>query len=107
MEYQWNEAKRLTNLRKHGIDFTDIPSVFDGDIETVFCTSCPPINSRPCYGRYLRLIVVIEFCQCVTPKFIELPYATDACKHLRIDAFSNSPNTSPDGLTTSNSDSFC
>lgn len=35
MEYQWDEAKRLTNLRKHSIDFADVPAVFDGDILTV------------------------------------------------------------------------
>ncbi len=35
MEYEWDEAKRLTNLCKHGIDFTDVPAVFDGDILTV------------------------------------------------------------------------
>ncbi|WP_043996804.1 BrnT family toxin [Microcystis aeruginosa] len=35
MEYQWDEAKRLTNLRKHGIDFADVPTVFDGNILTV------------------------------------------------------------------------
>jgi len=35
MEYEWDEAKRLANLRKHGIDFTDVPAVFDGDIVTV------------------------------------------------------------------------
>ncbi|TRU99145.1 MAG: BrnT family toxin [Microcystis wesenbergii Mw_QC_S_20081001_S30D] len=35
MEYRWDEAKRLTNLRKHGIDFADVPAVFDGDILTV------------------------------------------------------------------------
>lgn len=35
MEYEWDEAKRLANLRQHGIDFIDIPTVFDGDIVTV------------------------------------------------------------------------
>ncbi len=35
MEFEWDEAKRLTNLRKHGIDFIDIPAVFDGDTVTV------------------------------------------------------------------------
>jgi uncharacterized protein len=35
MEYEWDEAKRVANLRKHGIDFTDVPTVFDGDIVTV------------------------------------------------------------------------
>jgi len=31
MEFEWDEAKRLANLRKHGIDFIDVPAVFDGD----------------------------------------------------------------------------
>jgi uncharacterized DUF497 family protein len=35
MEYEWDEEKRLANVRKHGIDFIDIPNVFDGDTLTV------------------------------------------------------------------------
>lgn len=35
MEFEWDETKRLANLRKHGIDFIDIPVVFEGDIVTV------------------------------------------------------------------------
>ncbi len=35
MEYEWDELKRLSNLRKHGVDFHDVPAVFDGDIVTV------------------------------------------------------------------------
>lgn len=35
MEFEWDEAKRLTNLRKHGIDFVDVPAVFEGVIVTV------------------------------------------------------------------------
>jgi hypothetical protein len=31
MEFEWDEAKRLANLRKHGIDFIDVLAVFDGD----------------------------------------------------------------------------
>lgn len=31
IDFEWDEDKRLTNLRKHGIDFVDVPSVFDGD----------------------------------------------------------------------------
>jgi uncharacterized protein len=34
MEFEWDEAKRLANLDKHGIDFIDIPEIFDGDIVT-------------------------------------------------------------------------
>ncbi len=35
MEYEWDEAQHLANLRKHGIDFIDVPGIFDGDIVTV------------------------------------------------------------------------
>ncbi len=28
--YAWDEAKRLANLRKHGIDFRDVPKIFRG-----------------------------------------------------------------------------
>lgn len=31
MNYEWDEAKRLSNIRKHDIDFVDVPEVFDGD----------------------------------------------------------------------------
>ena len=32
MRYKWDEAKRLANIEKHGIDFADVPPMFDGDI---------------------------------------------------------------------------
>jgi hypothetical protein len=28
--YTWDEAKRQSNLRKHGLDFADAPAVIDG-----------------------------------------------------------------------------
>ncbi len=30
MRFEWDEEKRQTNLSKHGIDFTDVPPLFDG-----------------------------------------------------------------------------
>jgi uncharacterized protein len=30
MEFEWNEAKNVENIRKHGIDFADIPDLFEG-----------------------------------------------------------------------------
>jgi uncharacterized protein len=35
MEFGWDEAKRLSNLDKHGIDFLDADEVFDRDFVTV------------------------------------------------------------------------
>ena len=32
MNYEWDEQKRLANVKKHGIDFIDIPEVFDSDV---------------------------------------------------------------------------
>jgi uncharacterized DUF497 family protein len=30
MNFEWDENKRKTNLRKHGIDFADAPEIFNG-----------------------------------------------------------------------------
>lgn len=35
MEFEWDESKRVSNLRKHGIDFSDVSIVFDGSTVTV------------------------------------------------------------------------
>lgn len=32
MSYEWDERKRRANVKKHGIDFIDVPQVFDGDV---------------------------------------------------------------------------
>ena len=35
MKFEWDKSKRLFNIRKHGIDFSDVPVVFNGLIVTV------------------------------------------------------------------------
>lgn len=35
MQFRWDDAKWRANLRKHGIDFSDVPSVFDGHTATL------------------------------------------------------------------------
>lgn len=32
MRYEWDEEKRRSNLKKHGIDFVDVVQVFDNDV---------------------------------------------------------------------------
>lgn len=32
MQFVWDETKRQTNLKKHGLDFADVYKVFDGAI---------------------------------------------------------------------------
>jgi uncharacterized DUF497 family protein len=48
MEFEWNEAKRQTNIRKHGIDFIDAVRVFDGWTLTV-------VDDRFDYGEVREL----------------------------------------------------
>jgi len=35
MEFDWDEAKRKSNLRNHGIDFIGIEKVFEGETVTI------------------------------------------------------------------------
>jgi uncharacterized DUF497 family protein len=35
MRFEWDDAKRLENIRKHGIDFVGVEAVFEGLIVTV------------------------------------------------------------------------
>lgn len=50
MRFEWDEQKRLANIKKHGIDFVDVPAIFRNDIVTV-------IDDRFDYGetRYQTL----------------------------------------------------
>jgi uncharacterized DUF497 family protein len=32
MSYEWDEHKRQVNIKKHGIDFSDVPELLDGDV---------------------------------------------------------------------------
>jgi uncharacterized DUF497 family protein len=34
MRFEWDEAKRRSNLHRHGIDFADAESVFAGETVT-------------------------------------------------------------------------
>lgn len=35
MKYEWDEAKRVANIHKHGIDFIDASVIFNRDILTI------------------------------------------------------------------------
>ncbi len=53
VRFEWDEAKRKLNLRKHGVDFADLPPLFDGVTVTV-------LDDRFEYGedRFLTLGVL-------------------------------------------------
>jgi uncharacterized DUF497 family protein len=44
MKYIWNDAKSHLNIRKHGIDFTDVPSMFQHPMVTF-------LDQRKDYGE--------------------------------------------------------
>ena len=35
INFEWDEKKRQANIHKHGIDFVDIPPLFEGEILTI------------------------------------------------------------------------
>jgi len=35
VNYEWDEHKRQVNIKKHGIDFIDVPTIFDDDTVTI------------------------------------------------------------------------
>ena len=35
MKFDWDETKRLANIKKHGVDFADITTIFDSDVFTI------------------------------------------------------------------------
>jgi uncharacterized protein len=62
MEFEWDEAKRISNLRKHGIDFADIPTIFDKDTLTFEDTRCEYGEQRfVVYGMLQYVIVVVVY----------------------------------------------
>jgi uncharacterized DUF497 family protein len=35
MRFDWDESKRLANIKKHGVDFADAATIFDSDVFTI------------------------------------------------------------------------
>ena len=52
MRFEWDEAKRIENLRKHGLDFRDAIELFDSETYTV-------VDDRFDYGEVRLLILGI------------------------------------------------
>lgn len=46
--FEWDETKRISNIRKHGIDFIDIPPVFDN----------PMVRKRSDRNDEIRYLVI-------------------------------------------------
>ena len=80
MRFEWDEAKRLANLQKHGIDFADVENVFADEVYTI-------VDDRFDYGeiRYLSLGLlfgeIIAISHTETDEIIRFISARKAEKH--------------------------
>jgi len=59
MRFEWDEAKNKMNIRKHRIDFADIPSVFDGPIYVTLDTKEEYGEDRWIGIGFLRATIVV------------------------------------------------
>ena len=60
--YTWDEAKRKSNLRKHGLDFADAPAVIEGKSYTEEDTRYHYAQRRYLTIGYLKgKVVVVVF----------------------------------------------
>lgn len=80
MQFEWDEQKRQINIVRHGIDFADLPGLFDG--ETVLL-----LDDRFDYGetRFISLGIlngiVIVVAHTETDQTIRLISARKATKY--------------------------
>jgi uncharacterized DUF497 family protein len=80
MHYEWDEAKRQSNIQKHGIDFRGIERVFAGETVTT-------LDDRFDYGesRYVTVGVlsgrVVVIAHTETQEVIRIISVRKATKH--------------------------
>jgi len=80
MRFEWDEQKRLLNIRKHGIDFADVWRIFENETYTI-------IDDRFDYGeiRFLSLgllfgeVIAVSYCE--TDEIIRIISARKAEKY--------------------------
>jgi uncharacterized DUF497 family protein len=91
MQYEWDEAKRQSNIQKHGIDFLGIERVFAGQTITI-------LDDRIDYGepRFVTVgllqghVVVIAHTE--TDEVIRIISVRKATKHEEIRYFKEIAN---------------
>lgn len=90
MQYQWDENKRLINIRKHRIDFVGCEAIFDG------YTVVMEDNRSPYYERRFITIGLLEehivvVAHTETENVIEIISIRKAKRHEQKVYFQNSP----------------
>ena|SRR5215213_3523037 len=93
MRFEWDEAKRRSNLTRHGIDFADLVYVFEGPIVRGGNPIIQEVDDRYDYGeqRFLTFVLlsgrVIAIVHTETNQTIRLISARKASKYEEIKYF--------------------
>ncbi len=69
MKFEWDEEKRLSNIRKHGIDFADVRSFFESE-RVIF------IDDRFDYGESRFVSIGVLAARIVTVTYTETDKTT-------------------------------
>jgi uncharacterized DUF497 family protein len=80
MQFTWDESKRQTNFHKHGIDFADVPAMFDGDVFTILDDRFDYRETRYITFGLLKLRVIVVV-HTDTNGMIRIISARKATKH--------------------------
>ncbi|CAN5276861.1 BrnT family toxin [soil metagenome] len=64
MRFEWDENKRLINLKKHGIDFADLRQFFENETHTI-------IDDRFDYGEMRFLSLGLLFGEVIAVSYTE------------------------------------
>jgi len=82
MDFEWDEAKRKENLRKHGIDFIDVSEIFEGPILTQLDTKHDYGEDRWIgFGYVQNRILVVCYVERSLGKVIRIISARKALSH--------------------------
>ncbi len=65
MKFEWDKEKRKANLKKHGIDFTDVELVFVTDSYTI-------LDDRFDYGEIRFLSLILLFGEVISVSYTEI-----------------------------------
>ena len=78
MDYEWDPAKALANVRKHGVDFADAVGVFEDPLAVTIADDHPTEDRSVAIGRDFvnRTLVVIYTWRGSTIRLISAREAT-------------------------------
>ena len=83
MRFEWDQAKNRANIRKHGIDFADVPEVFEGPMFVALDTKKEYGEERWIGIGFLRVNVVVVIFVERSQDAIRIVSARKANKHER------------------------